>query len=580
MKPTNQTSYLSGGAVVLRLMGIVKPLALVMVLAVALGLAGHLAALLVTVLGTAALLAVIGQASLSTVMTLKGISPLLCLIGAGLCGVARGGLRYGEQACNHYIAFKLLALVRDHVFGALRTLCPAKLEGRDRGDLIQLITSDVELLEVFYAHTISPVLIAAFFMFGIAGGVAVLHPFLAIVVLVSHMAVGVVLPLVAHRLSGSTGARQRAQAGALGAFVLDSLRGLGEILQFGQGTARLREMDKQARALSDVEHETKTTVGQIQSLTQAVVWVADLGMLIVASSLVAAGVITPSAAVLSTIILMGSFGPALALTALGTTLQQTLGAARRVIELLDEQPVTPEINNQVPTTFTTASLKNVSFTYDQSEVLSDISLEVPHTGIVGVVGKSGSGKSTILRLLMRFWSAHTGGVLIGTTSVEQINTANLREMEALVEQHTHLFADTIANNLRIARPHATDEELIEACRCAAIHDMISHLEKGYNTPIGELGDTLSGGERQRLGLARAFLHRAPLILLDEPTSNLDSLNEAVVLRAVESMADERAVVLISHRESTMSAARELYYVEDGHVTNHVLKNENNERGAQ
>ncbi len=544
--------------VMLRLVGLVRPLTGYMVLAILMGLLGHACAAAITVLGGYGVLAVLADGA---------AAPLAGLIVAmAVCAVARGLLRYGEQACNHFIAFKLLALVRDRVFRALRRLAPAKLEGRDRGDLISLITSDIELLEVFYAHTISPAAIALLFCAGACAFIGGFHPALAVVAAASYLAVGVACPLVAARLVGDAGARFRAGAGELSSFVLESLRGLDEILQYGAGAERLAQMDERSRALAADEERMKRSDGRATALTNTVILACDLVMLLVAAALHRAGAVGFDGVLIPVLALMSSFGPVVALANLGSTLQPTLAAGERVLAILDEEPVTPEVTGEKHVGFDGAAASHVGFSYGDERVLTDVSLEAPAGRIVGITGRSGSGKSTLLRLFMRFWDADEGSVSVSGRDVRHVDTANLRELESLVTQETHLFHDSIRNNLRIARLDATDEEIEAACRKASVHDFVMSLPKGYDTSVGELGDTLSGGERQRLGLARAFLHDAPFMLLDEPTSNLDSLNEAVILRSITEERAGRTVLLVSHRPSTMRIADTVVSVENGRVS--------------
>ncbi len=547
----------SNGRVMLKLAGLVRPLSGYMALAIVMGLIGNLCAAFVTIFAGYGVLAALGIGSLSMAAAL-GL--------AAVCALVRGGLRYGEQACNHFIAFKLLAHIRDKVFGTLRRLCPAKLEGRDRGDLIALITSDIELLEVFYAHTISPAAIAALFTAVMVVYIGHFYMLLGLLALIAYVTVGVLLPLAASKRSGQDGANLRRQSGEMSSFVLESLRGLGEILQFGAGESRLAEMNRRTDELAQIEEKMKRTAGASSAVTNAVVLLFDFAMLLTAGLLYSAGKIGFDGLLLATLAQLSSFGPTVALSALGTTLQSTLAAGNRVLDILEEAPQTPDIVGQKAVSYDGAAAEHVTFGYGGETVLRDFSVEIGKTGITGIVGRSGSGKSTLLRLLMRFWQVDSGRVAISDTSVEAINTDNLRDMESFVEQETHLFHDSIAANLRIAKADATQEELEAACQKASVHDFILSLPKGYDTPVGELGDTLSGGEKQRLGLARAFLHDAPLMLLDEPTSNLDSLNEAVILRALRREKDKRAIVLVSHRPSTMATADKVYTAEQGRVS--------------
>ena len=543
----------SGFKVMSRLVGLVKPLTGYMLLAIAMGLIGHLCATFITVFGGAAVLHILHpewSMSLGIIFTAVLVFALV-----------RGFLRYAEQACNHFIAFKLLALIRDKVFGALRRLCPAKLEGRDKGNLINIITSDIELLEVFYAHTISPICIAALFSIVMVVFIGSYHVALGVLAAVAYLVVGVVIPLITSRLSGDDGMKFRTKSGELAGFVLDSLRGLSETLQYGQSEQRMTQMNAQTDALSKDEERMKRTTGRNNAVTNTVILVFDLAMLFLSANMC-----DFSGTLICTLALTSSFGPCVALAALGSTLQSTFAAGNRVLDILDESPVVEEVSGRTEVDFHGAAAENVTFAYGEETILDDFSVEIPENKIIGIVGRSGSGKSTLLKLFMRFWQVQQGTVKVSGRNVDEINTANLRDMESFVTQETHLFHDSIRNNLRIAKLDASDDEIIAACKKASVHDFIMSLPQGYDTPVGELGDTLSGGERQRLGLARAFLHDAPFMLLDEPTSNLDSLNEAVILKALHEERADKTVVLVSHRKSTMGIVDQAYSVECGRMS--------------
>lgn len=540
----------SGFQVMKKLIGLVRPLSGYMILAVTMGLVGHLCATFITVFGGFAIVAV-----------LKGAATAAIFGTVAVFALVRGGLRYAEQACNHFIAFKLLALIRDKVFGALRRLCPAKLEGKDKGDLISVITSDIELLEVFYAHTISPICIAFLFTVVMACFIGSYHPALGLLALAAYGAVGILIPLLTAKLSGDSAMRFRTKSGKLSAYVLDSLRGLPETIQYGQGQARMDAMNAQTDAIAKEGEQMKRTEGRNTAVTGTVILMFDLAMLFASAAL-----LDFEGCLITTLAMMSSFGPVTALAALGATLQSTLAAGNRVLDILEEHPVAEDITGKEPVSFHGAAANHVTFAYDNETILNDFSIDIPEGKVTGIIGRSGSGKSTLLKLLMRFWKVQEGTVAVSGRSVEEINTENLRQMESFVTQQTHLFHDSIRNNLRIAKQDATDEELIAACKKASVHDFIMGLPKGYDTEVGELGDTLSGGERQRLGLARAFLHDAPFLLLDEPTSNLDSLNEAVILKALHEGCREKTVVLVSHRKSTMGIADKVHSVEQGRVS--------------
>ena len=454
-----------------------------------------------------------------------------------------------------------MALIRDRVFGALRRLCPAKLEGKDKGDLISVITSDIELLEVFYAHTISPICIAILFCLVIVLFIGRIHAALGLLALAAYVTVGAVIPMMTSKCSGDTGIRFRNESGKLSAFVLDSLRGLSETIQYGQGDMRMAQMNALTDSLSKTDETMKRLSGRSTAGTNTVILLFDLAMLFASARLVGF-----EGCLIATLAMMSSFGPCVSLAALGATLQNTFAAGNRVLDILEETPVTEDISGKPNVAFSGANTEHVTFSYGNETILQDLTLTVPEGKIVGITGHSGAGKSTLLKLFMRFWSADQGSVNISGRNVEEINTENLRGMESFVTQETHLFHDSIRSNLRLAKLDATDEEIVAACKKASVHDFIMGLPNGYDTQVGELGDTLSGGERQRLGLARAFLHDAPFLLLDEPTSNLDSLNEAVILKSLHEECQAKTVLLVSHRKSTMGIADTVYSVEHGRMS--------------
>ena len=562
----------SNARVMWRMLGLAKPLAGWMVLAVACGVAGFCCATGVPVLAAEAALSAVEAGSLP--WTLGTTVAVLAVM-----AVARGVLHYVEQRCNHYIAFKLLAHVRDLVFGALRRLTPAKLAGSDSGAPISTVTADVELLEVFYAHTISPICIAVLMTVVMGAFLGGIHPVLAAVALASYALVGIAVPVAVSRASGGEGRRSRDLAAWLSGFVLDGLRGLGEVLQYGAGASRLEELDRRSAELVASQRKLRARGAAGQATTTGAIMVLSCAQMLLAVWLAGAGLVTAEGAVLATVATFSSFGPFVALANLGSTLQGTLAAGNRVLDILDEEPLVAEVPDSEGRHpgFDGIAAEDVSFSYaggasangglaSGEKILDHVSVGVEPGQIVGIQGKSGSGKSTLCRLLMRFWDVDQGRVALSGADVREVATSALRDAEAFVEQDTHLFHDSIRDNLLIARPDATDEELEVACRAASVHDFICSLPNGYDTMVGELGDTLSGGERQRLGLARAFLHDAPLLLLDEPTSNLDSLNEAQILKPLSDQRGHRAVVLISHRPSTMAIADKTYSMDQGRVS--------------
>ena len=547
-----------------RLIGLVKPLVGFMVLAVVMGLAGHLCASFITIFGSYAVLGLLG---FDTPLGLKAMFASVVLF-----AVLRAVLRYAEQSCNHFIAFKLLALIRDQVFLALRKLCPAKLEGRDKGNLISVITSDIELLEVFYAHTISPAAIAFFYTAVMCLFIGSFHPAMGILALLAYLAVGIIIPLITSRLSGRDGMEFRTGSGDLSGFVLDSLRGLSETIQYSRGRERLIQMNDRTDALSETEKRMKRTAGRNMAVTNTAILLFDLCMLLVSAMLYQSGKVDFAGVLVPVIALFSSFGPAVALANLGSTLQNTFAAGNRVLDILDEIPAVLEVAGREKTAFEGAAAKNVSFSYGAESILEGVSLEIPKGQVIGIVGKSGSGKSTLLKLFMRFWDAGNGSVEISGRDISGINTADLRDMESFMTQETHLFHDSIRSNLRIAKLSATDAEIEAACRKASIHDFIMGLPQGYDTPVGELGDTLSGGERQRIAVARAILHRKNLFLLDEATSALDSETTEFMEESILSL-ENITCIAVTHKSTPESLKKydEILVMEHGKIVNRIIQ---------
>lgn len=571
------TSRRSAGKIMLQLIGLIKPLLHIMLLAIVLGTAGYLCAIFLTILAGQTILRGLSDGALGMTLpaalsgdfflssfSIKGIFILLAVL-----AVLRGVLHYVEQYCNHFIAFKLLAIIRHKVFAALRKLCPAKLEGRDKGNLISIITTDIELLEVFYAHTISPIAIAVLTSLVMILFIGGYHPAAGVFALAAYLVVGVVIPLWNGRRGGDSGMKFRTEFGELNSFVLDSLRGLDETIQYQQGAKRADEMQKRSDGLAGMQKKLSDMEGSQRSVTNLVILIASFGMLFLTLNLYGQGSIGYDGVLTCTIAMMGSFGPVVALSSLSNNLNQTLASGERVLSILEEKPQVEEVEGEwTPEEkhFSGADAEHVTFAYDNEVILDDYSLDIPAGKILGIHGASGSGKSTLLKLLMRFWDVNSGALHVDGEDVRKIPTKHLRDMESYVTQETHLFHDSIANNIAIGKPDATREEIMEAARKASIHDFIIRLPKGYDTEVGELGDTLSGGEKQRIGIARAFLHDSPFLLMDEPTSNLDSLNEGIILKSLRESAEEKTVVLVSHRKSTMNVADVVFEMKEGRTS--------------
>lgn len=567
MSKTNRRSAIQ---IMGQLIGLVKPLLIFMIAAILLGTVGYLCAIFLTILAGQVLAhGLIPQLFYRmrnprlVFMPVKTVLTIMIVI-----ALLRGILHYLEQYCNHYIAFRLLAIIRHKVFEALQKLCPAKLESRDKGNLISIITTDIELLEVFYAHTISPICIAFLTSLFMVLFFGYYHYLAGSLALIAYIIVGVIIPVINGKLGSAEGMTFRNNFGELNSFVLDSLRGLDETIQYNQGEERKQEIIERSKQLAKQQEYLSYREGAQRSITNTVILLASFGMLFLTLFLYLNHELGFEGIITCTLSMMGSFGPVVALSSLSNNLNQTLASGERVLSLLEEKPLVEEVEGDKETndSFKGATLNHVTFSYDDETILDDYSLKLEPGKITGIHGVSGSGKSTILKLLMRFWDVHQGSITVDEEEIKQIPTKHLRDMESYVTQETHLFHDSIANNIAIAKKDATREEIMEACKKASIHDFIMTLPKGYDTEVGELGDTLSGGEKQRIGIARAFLHDAPMILMDEPTSNLDSLNEAIILKSLKESSKQKTIVLVSHRASTMNIAETVYEMKDGRIS--------------
>lgn len=539
----------NGFTIMGKMIGLVKPLFHIMILAVLTGVVGYLFSIFITIMGGMAISSILG---FNVGYTLKKLFIFIIIF-----AVFRGVLRYIEQLSNHYIAFKLLAIIRNKVFTALRKLCPAKLEGKEKGNLISIITSDIELLEVFYAHTISPIAIAIITSLIMVLFISSYNIYLGLISLLGYIIVGFVTPILASKLGKEEDLNYRNEFGDMNSFLLDSLRGLDEIIQYNLGSKRLEEIKEKTDNLAISQKKLKKYEAITKVITDISVFLFSSIILFMGIRLYRLNLINYNAVLISTIAMMSSFGPVLALSSLSGNLRHTLASGDRVLDLLEENPVVEDIRDGKDVVFDGASCKNIDFSYNKEEILQDFSLDIGKNKILGIYGKSGCGKSTLLKLLMRFWDVDKGSVNISKEDIRNINTKNLRDMESYVTQETYLFNDTIANNIAIGKKDASLDEIKLAAKKASIDEFIEKLPKGYNTELGELGDSLSSGERQRLGIARAFLHDSPLMLLDEPTSNLDSLNEAIILKSLKEESKNKTLVLVSHRESTMSIASDI-----------------------
>lgn len=543
-----------------KLIVFVKPLSGVMSITVILRVLGFIIAAAIPVLGGVGIVSLLG-------LKVFGVSVSLDFVIKGLivCAVSRGILRYGEQLSGHYIAFTLLALIRDKIFTAMRKLAFVKLQKKDSGSLLSIITADIELLEVFYAHTIAPAASAVLYFIFAVIIFGKIHIVLSFTVALIYIVMGVLLPLLFAKMDDGAGVEYRKKMSSLNSFFLDSLLGIKEIIFFDKIRERKENIEKRGDAISGTFKLLKNFEGKTFALTEATLTLCNFLMLGVSAFLLVKGEIDFASFLISNLMLLSGYGPIIAVSGLAVNLQQTFASAERVFSLLDEEPELKEVTDGQNVSFENIAADNINFRYDNMEVLKDVSLSVKKDEIVGLCGKSGSGKSTLLRLLMRFFDPLSGEVKMNGIDIKKINTASLREAISYITQQTYIFKKSIYENIRLANRNASREEVIEAAKKAAIHDFIMSLPAGYDTKMTELGGNLSSGEKQRLGLARAFLHKAPLLLLDEPTGNLDSLNEALILNSIYQEKKDKGVLIVSHRKSTVNAADKIVYIENGRV---------------
>lgn len=550
----------SGASIMASLILLLGSLAYIMLLAVLNGSLGFICAMGVPLCGAVGVAKAMGEP-----IALSYTAIIALAVG---CGVLRGLLRYLEQYGNHYIAFRLLAVLRDKIFAALRTLCPAKLEGKQKGSIIAMITSDIETLEVFYAHTISPICIAvvvSLVVFIFVGMVS--SWYLAVIALAGYAAVGVIVPIISSGRLKVSGVRYRGEFASFNAYFMDSIKGIKDIVLNNAGEQRKTEVNRRSDILLKETKTMKHDITRSAAVTELTVSLFILAALTVGIMLVNAGQLTVGRMIIGVVAVFGSFGPVIAISALPGNLTQTFASGDRVLDLLAEEPAVTPVENGKSFDYEDLAVSDLDFSYDgQTHILNDICMSVKKGEIIGIVGESGCGKSTFLKLLLRFWQKNSGKIAYNGTDIEEIDTDSLLKNVTMVSQVTYLFDETIADNLRIAKPDATQEEMEDACRMASVHDFVMTLPDGYNTRVGALGDNLSAGEKQRLGLARTFLRGSSLILLDEPTSNVDSINEGIILKALRQQKNRKGIILVSHRESTMAVADRIYRVENGRMS--------------
>ncbi len=556
----NHLTRRHGGYIMAKLVLLLGSLLGIMVLAVINGSLGFISAMGVTVMGAVGVAKALGE----NIALSYGVIMFMAIS----FGLVRGLLRYFEQYSNHYIAFRLLAVLRHKIFGVLRILCPAKLESKQKGAIIAMITGDIETLEVFYAHTISPICIATIVSSVVLVFVRkVSSVYIALVALAGYIFIGVAMPMITSGKLKTSGVKYRAELSAFNGYFLDSIKGIKDIVLNNAGDMREKEVNRRSDLLLEETKKMKNETAKATALTEAAVSFFIFASLVVGMVLVAKGTVTIGRMIIGVVTVFSSFGPVIAVSALPSNLTQTFASGDRVLNLFDEKPEVVSVTEGKDIEYENLNVENLSFAYDENtKVLENICINAAKGEIIGIVGRSGCGKSTLLKLLLRFWQKTEGGIKYNGVDIDNINTDSLLENVTMVSQTTYLFDDTIEENLRIAKQDATHEEIVQACKLASVHDFIMSLPQGYSSMAGALGDNLSAGEKQRIGLARAFLRGSRLILLDEPTSNVDSINEGVILKALKQQKHKKGIILVSHRESTMAIAERVYHIKDGKIT--------------
>lgn len=550
----------SGAKIMANLILLLGSLSYIMILAVINGSLGFISAMGVTVFGALGVAKALGESVALSYGTIIALA-----IG---CGVLRGILRYFEQYSNHFIAFKLLAVIRDRIFAALRRLCPAKLESKEKGSIIAMLTSDIETLEVFYAHTISPICIAVLVSAVVLIFVGWISSwYLSMVALIAYIMIGIIVPMISSKALKASGVRYRAEFASFNSYFLDSIKGVKDIVLNNAGEQRKQEVNARSDVLLRETKRMKHDTTKAAAFTELAVSLSIIATLTVGIVLVVKDLLTVGYMIVGVVTVFSSFGPVIAISALPGNLTQTFASGDRVLNLLAERPVVEPVQNGETFDFEELNVDDLFFSYNvETPILRDIEMHAEKGEVIGIVGESGCGKSTFLKLLLRFWQKNSGSIAYNGIDIDRIDGDNLLDNVTMVSQTTYLFDETIEANLRIAKPDATQEELKNACKMASVHDFIMTLPDGYQTRVGALGDNLSAGEKQRIGLARAFLKGSQLILLDEPTSNVDSINEGIILKALKEQKQKKSIILVSHRESTMAIADRIYHVKNGRMS--------------
>ena len=545
----------SGIKIMLRLIKVLKPLAPIMMITISFGILGFLSATAITSFGMVAGATVLGFD--------MGISLKASIIIVIVCAILRGILRFIEQYSGHFIAFKILAILRDKVFVALRRLAPAKLESKEKGNLISIITSDIELLEVFYAHTVAPIAIGVVTSFVIAVVLFKINPVFGLLSVLFYILIGYFIPVFSSKFAKQGGVEYREAFADSNSYFLESLKGIKEILLFDAGEERIQNINQKSDKLHQKMGVIKAHEGIIRAFTDIVIMIAILTFLFVGIELYKKGQINIGQALVAIVVLSSSFGPVVALSNLSNNLIQTFACAQRLFDILDEAPVVEDISGECELQSKDIKVGDISFYYEnREEILKNLTLSIKKGEKVAIIGESGSGKSTLLKLIMRFWNVDRGEISIGDKNIKTIPTKTLRKSQTLVSQDTFLFNDTILNNIKMGDENATYDDVVKAAKKASIHEFIMKLPKGYDTNVGELGGNLSSGEKQRLSIARAFLRDSDILILDEPTSNLDTLNEASILKSINDECKDKTIVMVSHRKSSSAICDKRFELKD------------------
>lgn len=530
------------------LLNLVKPLSLQMIFAVSFGLLGHVFATLIPGLGAY----YFGRIYIGEIINLKTVLFILITL-----AILRSLFKYTEQLFNHYVAFKTLAIIRDLVFKSLRRLCPAKMDTKNKGQLISIITADIELLEVFYAHTISPVLIAFFHTLIFFIILYKIHWKYALCLLVFHIVLGIIIPTLTQKIGERLGDNQRRNLSNLNLSILESLKGIKEVINFSMQDERMEEVDSLTRDLNKSSKKLSNNMGNNFATSSTIILIANIVFILVGARLYMAGKVNFLNLIFPIAIFISSFGPTSALASLGNNLVLTFACGKRVMSLLREAPAVDEVTNKNEVSYEKIDLTDVEFSYDDTELIKDFNLSSRLNQVVGLEGKSGCGKSTVLKLIMRFFDPIKGSISLNEINLKDINSRNLRDNISYVAQESHLFKGTIRENLLVANESATEIDLIEATKKANIYDFIMSLDHGFDTEIVKDKALLSTGQIQRLALARMFLRDSKLYILDEPTANIDAYNEGIILKSLYEEKDDKNIFISSHRKSTLRICDEV-----------------------